>query len=180
MAAKVVSALWRTPRRAEEEVAWKLLQRRPERILALAVQRMMPKNKIGRHMLGKLRLFVGPQHPHQAQGPIPLDRFSGRPSPVGAVYTPKPVPKTPKPRTASVPAALEGPVVTPPVAVEETVIAVSDAPVEAVSSAPVEAVSDTPIEPTSDASVVAVSDAPRVVAAGRRDPTAGFGRVGVG
>lgn len=144
----------------KEEVAWKLLQRRPERILALAVQRMMPKNKIGRHMLSKLRLFVGPQHPHQAQAPIPLERFSGRPSPIGAVYTPKPVRKTPKPRTAPVPAVIETPVVTPPVAVEETVMAVSDAPVEAVSSVPVEAVSDTPIEPTSDAPVVAVSDAP--------------------
>ena len=46
---------------------------RPERVLELAIQRMMPKNKIGRHMMGKLKLFVGPRHPHQAQGPIPLD-----------------------------------------------------------------------------------------------------------
>ena len=89
-------------------MAWKLLQRRPERILALAVQRMMPKNKIGRHMLSKLRLFVGPQHPHQAQAPIPLELLSGRPSPIGAVYTPKPVPKTPKPKPAPVPAVDRG------------------------------------------------------------------------
>ena len=34
-----------------EEVAWKLLERRPERILYEAVRRMMPKNKIGRHMM---------------------------------------------------------------------------------------------------------------------------------
>ena len=54
-------------------MAWKLFQRRPERILQLAIQRMMPKNKIGRHMLAKLKLFVGAQHPHQAQAPIPLD-----------------------------------------------------------------------------------------------------------
>src|ERR1700730_246104 len=40
----------------KEETAWKLLQRRPERILQLAVQRMMPKNKIGRHMLMKMKL----------------------------------------------------------------------------------------------------------------------------
>src|SRR5215207_1009382 len=89
----------------KEEVAWKLLQRRPERVLALAVQRMMPKNKIGRHMLTKLRLFVGPQHPHQAQSPVPLELFSGRPSPTGAVYTPKPVAKPSKPKAVATPAA---------------------------------------------------------------------------
>jgi large subunit ribosomal protein L13 len=76
-----------------EEAAWKLLQRRPERILELAIQRMMPKNKIGRHMLDKLKLYVGPNHPHQAQQPIPLEPLSGRPTPAGAVYVPEPSPK---------------------------------------------------------------------------------------
>jgi large subunit ribosomal protein L13 len=137
----------------KEEVAWKLLQRRPERILALAVQRMMPKNKIGRHMLSKLRLFVGPQHPHQAQAPIPLELLSGRPAPMGAVYTPKPVPKARKPKPAPVPAVIEEPVAGPPAVVEETAPAVSDASVEAVSDAPVEAVSDTPIEPSTPGDV---------------------------
>lgn len=127
----------------KEEVAWKLLQRRPERILALAVQRMMPKNKIGRHMLSKLRLFVGPQHPHQAQAPIPLELFSGRPSAVGAVYTPKPVPRKPKTRATPVPIVNEGPLVASPVAVDESATAVGDAPVEAASDAPVE--SSTPV-----------------------------------
>src|SRR5215472_4847118 len=69
-----------------DEAAWKLFQRRPERILELAVQRMMPKNKIGRHMLAKLKLYVGPNHPHQAQQPIPLEPLSGRPTPAGAVF----------------------------------------------------------------------------------------------
>ena len=130
----------------KEEVAWKLLQRRPERILALAVQRMMPKNKIGRHMLSKLRLFVGPLHPHQAQAPIPLELFSGRPSAAGAVYTPKPVPRTPRPRATLAPIVNEGPIGAPPVAVEETATAVSDAPTEAVSNASAEAVSDVSVE----------------------------------
>jgi large subunit ribosomal protein L13 len=80
----------------KEEVAWKLLQRRPERILQLAVQRMMPKNKIGRHMLTKMKLCVGAQHPHQAQAPIPLEALSGRPTPAGAILAPKPRPKTPR------------------------------------------------------------------------------------
>src|SRR4028118_1375160 len=110
----------------KEEVAWKLLQRRPERILALAVQRMMPKNKIGRHMLSKLRLFVGPQHPHQAQSPIPLELMSGRPSPMGAVYTPKPAPKTRRPRTIPAPIVNEGPIVAPVVAADEQVVTASD------------------------------------------------------
>jgi len=69
-----------------EEVAWKLFQRHPERILELAIQRMMPKSKMGRHMMSKLKMFVGPNHPHQAQNPMPLELLSGRPAPAGAVY----------------------------------------------------------------------------------------------
>jgi large subunit ribosomal protein L13 len=69
-----------------EETAWKLFQRHPERILELAIQRMLPKSKMGRHMMSKLKLFVGPNHPHQAQNPIPLTPLSGRPAPSGAVF----------------------------------------------------------------------------------------------
>src|SRR3954465_8966756 len=82
----------------KEEQAWKLFQRRPERILQLAVQRMMPKNKIGRHMMSKLKLYASAQHPHQAHAPTPLDALSGRPAPSGAQYAPKPAPKAPRPR----------------------------------------------------------------------------------
>lgn len=71
------------------EVAWKLFERHPERILEEAVRRMLPKNKIGRHMLGKLKLYTGSQHPHQAQLPVPLEPKSGRPSPAGALYAPE-------------------------------------------------------------------------------------------
>ena len=46
-----------------DEAAWKLFQRHPERILELAIQRMMPKSKLGRHMMDKLKLVVGPNHP---------------------------------------------------------------------------------------------------------------------
>jgi large subunit ribosomal protein L13 len=76
-----------------EEAAWKLFERRPERILELAIQRMMPKNKIGRHMLAKLKLYVGPEHPHQAQQPVTLEPLSGRPAPAGALVVPPPAPK---------------------------------------------------------------------------------------
>jgi large subunit ribosomal protein L13 len=78
----------------KDEVAANLFKRRPERILQLAVQRMMPKNKIGRHMLSKLKLYVGEGHPHQAQAPIPLEPLSGRPTPAGAVLVPKPKART--------------------------------------------------------------------------------------
>lgn len=49
-----------------------MLERKPEEILRLAVKRMLPKTKLGRHMLKKLKLYRGDQHPHQAQQPQPL------------------------------------------------------------------------------------------------------------
>jgi len=55
----------------------------------------MPKNKIGRHMLGKLKLVVGTTHDHQAQNPIPLAALSGRPTAAGALWN---IPKPPKPK----------------------------------------------------------------------------------
>ena len=48
---------------------WK---RHPERILREAVRRMLPKNKLGRRMLRRLKLYVGPEHPHEAQRPKPF------------------------------------------------------------------------------------------------------------
>ena len=44
----------------------------PERVIQLAVKRMLPKNKLGRHMLGKLKIYKGDKHEHQAQQPKPL------------------------------------------------------------------------------------------------------------
>jgi large subunit ribosomal protein L13 len=49
------------------------LEQRPELILQEAVRRMLPKNKLGMKMLGKLKLFVGAQHEHQAQQPTTID-----------------------------------------------------------------------------------------------------------
>lgn len=46
-----------------------LMKRKPEMVLHEAVRRMLPKNKLGRHMLKKLKLYNGPEHPHQAQEP---------------------------------------------------------------------------------------------------------------
>jgi large subunit ribosomal protein L13 len=81
----------------KEEQAWKLFQRKPERILELAIKRMMPKNKIGRHMMAKLKLVAGATHPHQAQAPIPLEAVKGRPTAAGAMFV---APKAAKPALA--------------------------------------------------------------------------------
>lgn len=66
-----------------DEQAKKLFARHPERILKLAILRMMPKNKLGRHMMSKLKLVVGPNHNHQAQQPIALETIKGRPAAEG-------------------------------------------------------------------------------------------------
>jgi large subunit ribosomal protein L13 len=60
------------------ETAGKRLERKPEEILREAVRRMLPKNRLGRKMLQKLKLFVGPEHPHQAQQPQALELGTGR------------------------------------------------------------------------------------------------------
>jgi large subunit ribosomal protein L13 len=44
----------------------------PEKIVELAVRRMLPKSKMGRNILGKLKIYKGSQHPHSAQQPKPL------------------------------------------------------------------------------------------------------------
>lgn len=49
-----------------------LQARLPERVLMLAVRRMLPKNKIGRDMLKKLKIYTGASHPHVAQQPKPF------------------------------------------------------------------------------------------------------------
>ena len=51
------------------------LTNKPEDVLKLAVQRMLPKNKLGRHMLLKLKMFSGPAHEHQAQQPVPVPDY---------------------------------------------------------------------------------------------------------
>lgn len=48
------------------------LERHPERILHHAVRRMLPKSKLGRQMLGKLKIYAGSDHPHQPQQPVEM------------------------------------------------------------------------------------------------------------
>ncbi|MFO0974609.1 MAG: 50S ribosomal protein L13 [Phycisphaerae bacterium] len=49
-----------------------MLNDKPERVIELAVRRMLPKSALGRRMLTKLKVFRGTDHPHQAQQPQPL------------------------------------------------------------------------------------------------------------
>lgn len=50
-----------------------LREKRPELLIEDAVKRMLPKGILGRQMLKKLRVFRGPEHPHQAQQPVPME-----------------------------------------------------------------------------------------------------------
>jgi large subunit ribosomal protein L13 len=45
----------------------------PETIIKLAVRRMLPKNKLGTKILSQLKIYAGPDHPHQAQNPKKFD-----------------------------------------------------------------------------------------------------------
>lgn len=49
------------------------LARYPERVIQAAVRGMLPKNKLGRRMIKKLKVYAGAAHPHQAQQPKPLE-----------------------------------------------------------------------------------------------------------
>jgi large subunit ribosomal protein L13 len=49
------------------------LAKHPERVLEAAVRGMLPKNRLGRRMIKKLKVYAGDSHPHQAQQPKPLE-----------------------------------------------------------------------------------------------------------
>src|SRR6185295_8594349 len=49
-----------------------LLERHPERVLEHAVRRMVPRNRLGRAQMNKLKIYAGGEHPHQAQQPKEL------------------------------------------------------------------------------------------------------------
>ena len=50
-----------------------LLQKHPTRVIEHAVRGMLPKNRLGRRMFKKLKVYAGPNHPHEAQQPEPLE-----------------------------------------------------------------------------------------------------------
>jgi large subunit ribosomal protein L13 len=50
-----------------------LLEQRPADVVVAAVRGMLPKTRLGRQQLSKLNVYAGPDHPHQAQQPVPLE-----------------------------------------------------------------------------------------------------------
>jgi large subunit ribosomal protein L13 len=57
----------------KETTAGKLLNEKPERVLISAVRGMLPKNRLGRKLIKKLKIYAGPEHPHTAQNPKVLN-----------------------------------------------------------------------------------------------------------
>jgi large subunit ribosomal protein L13 len=65
---------WHTgyPGGLKQVVAGKLLRERPRRVLELSIHGMLPKSRLGRALRTKLKVYAGPDHPHQAQKPQPV------------------------------------------------------------------------------------------------------------
>jgi len=59
-----------------------MLVKHPERVIRLAVKRMLPKGRLGRQVIRKMKIYAGPTHPHQAQQP------KARALPAGALARP--------------------------------------------------------------------------------------------
>ena len=70
-----------------------LLQSHPERAIEFAVRGMLPKNKLGEQMIGKLRVYTGADHPHEGQQPTDISASARcrpratRVAEVGGVFT---------------------------------------------------------------------------------------------
>ena len=50
-----------------------MLERRPEEVIRSAVKGMLPRTRLGRAQLRKLKVYAGPEHPHAAQKPEPME-----------------------------------------------------------------------------------------------------------
>jgi large subunit ribosomal protein L13 len=57
----------------KEMNAEKLLAKKPTEMIRMAVRGMLPKNSLGREMLRKLKVYAGPNHPHEAQKPVAIN-----------------------------------------------------------------------------------------------------------
>ena len=57
----------------KERTLEEMLRRRPEEVIRLAVKGMLPRTRLGRKQLTKLKVYAGPEHPHAAQKPTPME-----------------------------------------------------------------------------------------------------------
>jgi len=55
-----------------ERTAERMLEEKPEHLVRRAVKGMLPKNRLSRKLVNKLKIYAGPEHPHEAQRPKPL------------------------------------------------------------------------------------------------------------
>ena len=55
-----------------ERTAERMLEEKPEHLVRRAVKGMLPKNRLSRKLVNKLKIYAGPEHPHEAQKPKPL------------------------------------------------------------------------------------------------------------
>ena len=51
----------------------RMMERRPTEVIRKAVKGMLPRNRLARQQINKLKIYAGPEHPHQAQAPTPLN-----------------------------------------------------------------------------------------------------------
>jgi large subunit ribosomal protein L13 len=68
-----------------------MLQRRPGRVVELAVRGMLPRNRLGRQLYRHLKVYAGPDHPHEAQ----VNAFRKRQAAAAAISTPRPAGEKP-------------------------------------------------------------------------------------
>lgn len=64
--------LSRRPGHMRRKTLREMMASKPDQVIREAVRRMLPHNNLGRHMLRKLKIYAGPNHPHAAQNPQPL------------------------------------------------------------------------------------------------------------
>ena len=57
----------------KQTTAKEMLEKKPENLIKLAVKGMLPKTSLGRRQLTKLKVYAGPDHPHEAQQPVKLE-----------------------------------------------------------------------------------------------------------
>ncbi|HEV8516505.1 MAG TPA: 50S ribosomal protein L13 [Candidatus Limnocylindrales bacterium] len=66
------------PQGLKAESLGHLLDRRPEEVIRRAIKGMLPHNRLGAKQLRKLKVYAGPEHPHEAQRPAPLEEATTR------------------------------------------------------------------------------------------------------
>jgi large subunit ribosomal protein L13 len=55
-----------------------MIARKPEKVIEVTVRRMLPKSRMGRNILGKLKIYRGEQHPHGAQQPKKMELVTAK------------------------------------------------------------------------------------------------------